>query len=100
MKHEHDSEKCEDGLTTFMEAYSWQQAMMYAKFKFSDIKKIIFSKEGFNDGDHWQLVVQLKNRKYGWLNAWCDYSGWDCQSGGNSDIVNNKKEALQKVAGD
>lgn len=42
--------------------------------------------EGYNDGDDWiwQVVVadpDTKNRKNYFVTAWCDYTGWDCQSG-------------------
>lgn len=97
MKHKGDTEKLKDGLGILMSAYDWQEAMKYAKFSFPDILEVIFAKEGFNDGDPWRLVVKLRDGRYGWLDAWCDYSGWGCQEGGESDICLTKEEALEKI---
>ncbi len=97
MKHEGDSTGTDFAI--FMDAYDWQSAMLYADFKFEDIQKIEYTREGFNDGDHWHLIVLLKNGKYAALNAWCDYSGWDCQAGGSSqefDSIDQAHEWLIK----
>jgi len=99
MKHEGDNEKANDGLGILMSAYDWQEAMKYAKFTFQDILEIIHCKEGENDEAHWELIVKLKSGEFGWLNAWCDYSGWDCQSGGESGIVDTLENAKKLVIG-
>ncbi len=100
MKHQGDNEKAIDGLGILMSSYDWKEAMKYAKFTFQDIKEVITAKEGENDGEHWKLVVKLKSGKYGLLSAWCDYSGWDCQAGGNSDIVDILEEAYEMLKGE
>ena len=93
MKHQGDNEKMADGLGVLMSAYDWKEAMTYAKFTFQDVDEVIIAKEGENDGESWKLVVKLKSGKFGWLTAWCDYSGWDCQAGGDSGIVDTLEEA-------
>jgi len=92
-KKKGDTEKSEDGLGIIMGAYDWLAAMNYAKFKFEDIQNVLYAKEGEPDGDDWKLVVKLKSGKFGWLTAWCDYSGWGCQEGGKSAIVDTEAEA-------
>ncbi len=95
MKHKDDGKGTDFGV--FMDAYDWQEAMKYAKFTFQDIKKVIFTKEGENDGANWELIVFLNSGQYGWLSAGCDYSGWYCRAGGESDIVNTLEEAINAL---
>ena len=93
MKHAGDTENSPDGLGILTSAYDWQEAMKYAKFSFKDIEKVIFEKEGENDGVNGELVVKLKTGEDGWLSAWCDASGWGCQAGGSSGIEENFEDA-------
>ena len=92
-----DNEKFEDGLGILMGAYDWQEAMMYAKFKFEDIAQTISAVEGENDDKDWQLIVKLKSGKFGWLSAGCDYSGWDCQASGESGIADSQNDAIAQM---
>ena|SRR3990167_9313840 len=92
-----DNEKFEDGLGILMGAYDWQDAMKYAKFEFAEIAEVIDAREGEPDGKDWQLLVKLKTGKFGWLRAGCDYSGWDCQAGGDSGIADSQEEALRQM---
>lgn len=67
--------------------YDWNEALNYAQFSVDQIESIIASSEGENDGDYWLLVVHLKDGRFGYLSAGCDYTGWDCQAGGDSYIA-------------
>lgn len=78
-----------------LQEYNWDAALGFANFSFDEIKRIVAADEGYNDGDSWVLVVELNNGKYGYVNAWCDYTGWDCQSGGSS-AVSDTFEHLQR----
>ena len=51
--------------------------------------------EGYNDGDSWVGVFLLDDGTYLSLTAGCDYSGWECQSGGESKIFSTKAEAMK-----
>jgi len=75
-----------------LKEYDWNQAFMYARFSVDDIKTIIKSDEGYNDGDSWVIVVELNSGNFGYLTAWCDYTGWDCQGGGDSYIGDTLEE--------
>lgn len=97
MKHKGDNENTPDGLGVLMSAYDWKEAMKYAKFKFADIVEVIVAEEGVNDEEDWKLIVKLKDGTFGWLNAWCDYSGWDCQASGDSGRCTTEEEARKKV---
>lgn len=46
-----------------------------------EIEKIIAEVPGGNDEFSWWWIVQLTNGKFATISAWCDYSGWGCQSG-------------------
>ena len=52
-----------------------------------EITDIDMLQEGCNDGPHWiwRLAFRSDDRPYfgdvWFLEGWCDYTGWDCQSG-------------------
>lgn len=48
-----------------------------------DVVEVIAAVEGENDGENWECIVRLKDNRYAFLSAGCDYTGWDCQAGGN-----------------
>ena len=51
------------------------------QFEMDDIKFVVASREGENDGEDWVAVCQLYDGR--WLAAYggCCYTGWDCQAG-------------------
>lgn len=48
---------------------------------------------GHNDEDNWYWILELQHNRYALTKAWCDYTGWDCQSGGESEIAANREAA-------
>ncbi len=106
----------------FSKSYDWQCAVNessrgpdpvpgYAgncKWGMDDIESIPYSSEGENDGLDWIAVLYLKDERYVFMSAGCDYTGWDCQAGGRSlvsddvgklidlGITLEEKERLQK----
>ena len=79
--------------------YDWQEAHAYASWNTEDVDHIIAMSEGENDGANWLMVVKLKNGKFGFLSAGCDYTGWDCRAGGNSDERNSLPELIRMGMG-
>lgn len=69
------------------ESYNWKEAFGFADFSMDDVASIIKESEGENDGDSWLAVGTLKNGLFFFLSAWCDYTGWDCQAGGHSEMA-------------
>ena len=67
--------------------YNWQEAFRYASFEFDDVASIIATDEGENDGRNWLAVGTLKDGQFFVLSAGCDYTGWDCQAGGQSEVA-------------
>lgn len=50
-------------------------------FTREDVVEIIAIQDGQNDGDEWLGVFKLKDGRFLAATGWCDYTGWDCQSG-------------------
>lgn len=62
-------------------------------FTLEDIANIHAEVPGHNDEDNWYWIIELNDGRFVLTDAWCDYTGWDCQSGGNSQIATNTEEA-------
>lgn len=45
--------------------------------------KVYYRQVGENDGDDWVFIIQRKDGVYVYFKASCDYTGFDCQGGGN-----------------
>lgn len=50
-------------------------------FKKEDIEDIVAEVSGANDELSWWWVIRLKSGDHVLFSGWCDYTGWDCQSG-------------------
>ena len=74
------------------EDYDWKAAFCYADFTIDQVEEVIAFYEGCNDGESWSIVVKLTDGRFGYVDAWCDYTGWDCQSGGSSGIKNTLED--------
>lgn len=86
-------------LELLMGAYDWQEAMNYAKFRFDQIDRVVFAQEGEADEHDWHLIVELHGGGFGVLSAGCDYTGWDCQAGGESGIYETEELAWERLKG-
>lgn len=45
-----------------------------------EIERVLAKWEGAHDTDDWIWILALRNNKYAYLQAGCDYTGWDCRS--------------------
>lgn len=52
-----------------------------SEFKLEDIDNIFAEVAGANEGYDWYWIVTLKDGRFALIDAWCDCSGWACQSG-------------------
>lgn len=52
-----------------------------APLKDEEILSVEMIREGYNDGPSWFWEITFSNRQVFILEGWCDYTGWDCQSG-------------------
>lgn len=58
-----------------------------APFARADVEKVEAYSEGEHDGADWLCVGRLKDGRWFLLSAGCDYTGWDCQSGGQATVA-------------
>ena len=86
-------------INKILDDYDWKEAHGFASWGSADVESIIAMDEGENDGANWLMVVKLKNGKFGFLSAGCDYTGWDCRAGGNSDEKDSLPELIRMGMG-
>ncbi len=101
-----DEEDIMIDVKAFQESYDWREAFDVSgvecclgagyvskdHISVTDVKNVIAADEGYNDGDSWVAIVETKDGRFAYVEAWCDYTGWDCQSGGRiwvSDTLDN-----------
>lgn len=80
------------------EDYDWREAFAYGAkpqpvegyegpldpVLLDDVEEVIAASAGENDGPDWVCVVRLRDRRFAFLCAGCDYTGWDCRAGGSA----------------
>lgn len=57
-----------------------------------DVATVVAASEGENDERDWVAVAELQDGRYAFVEAGCDYTGWDCQAAGRvwvSDSLEN-----------
>lgn len=62
-------------------------------YTLEEIADVLAEVPGHNDEDHWYWVLLLHDGRFVLTDAWCDYTGWDCQSGGESKIAESAEGA-------
>lgn len=83
--------------TVLEENYDLKAACRYNDIKSDDIKGIKLEILGQNDGPGWHWIVETESG-FAYIEGWCDYTGWDCQSSANRYDAVSLQEALQLVA--
>lgn len=53
-----------------------------------DVVLIYWMVEGENHGEPWEGVFRLRDGRYLYLIAGCDYTGWDCSAWVSSSLEN------------
>jgi hypothetical protein len=79
----------ENQIRDFKNDYDWKEAIGFAPFGMAEIEDVIAMGCGANDEDSWVAVFRLSGDRFGYVDAWCDYTGWDCRSGGNGGVRDN-----------
>lgn len=72
-----------------LDTYDWGEVFKYANpepvmdeeidcssFTREDVAEILYQDDGYNDGESWIMVGRLKDKRYFFISAWCDYTGW------------------------
>lgn len=70
----------------------WPEAFNSAGLGVDRVSTITHASEGYNDGDSWICAGTLVGGEYFFLTAWCDYTGWGCQDGGEHFIKDTREE--------
>lgn len=65
-----------------------------------EIKAVYRASEGANDERSWLCVGELRDGRWFYLEASCDYTGWDCQAGGRIIIGADEAQVRQFACGD
>jgi hypothetical protein len=65
-------------------------------FTREDVSVILGMIEGENDGAPWRIYGQLFDGRYFYLEAGCDYTGWDCGAGGSASVALTKQDIISK----
>lgn len=63
----------------FGRGFSWSGAVPP---EFALFGEVVAASAGANDEESWIAVFRLHDGRYVFISAWCDYTGWDCQAGG------------------
>ena len=53
----------------------------------SGVASLKCEQEGENDGEHWVWLASFGDGTTWRITGWCDYTGWDCQSGIDAEQV-------------
>lgn len=92
---------------TWREDFDWKEAFVYAKdiriatdtsnapFTMDDVADVIAAENGENDGPSWVMVGKLKDGRFFFLDAGCDYTGWDCQAGGDAAVAGSLADLVR-----
>lgn len=91
----------------FKDSYDWRHAFYEAVHgeygpdggglgPIEKVVEVIASVDGENDGDDWLAIVKWDDGKYAKMFAGCDYTGWDCQAGGNIEFYDTLEQVCSK----
>lgn len=98
--------------TTLVDSYDWQEAFKFAHkpahviperrsntpekpFGIGHVREVYHAVNGENDEADWVCLGQLRDGRWFVLNAGCDYTGWDCQAGGEAAIADTYDDAVR-----
>jgi len=57
-----------------------------------EVAEITHLEEGENDGPSWIIYGRLNGGRWFSLEASCDYTGWDCQAGGDAAVALSRED--------
>lgn len=87
--------------------YDWIEAFNYAGnirtatncsqagFLIDQVQFVLAADPGQNDEQSWMMAGCLQDGRWFFLDAWCDYTGWDCRSGGDAQVASTLPELIQ-----
>ena len=66
-----------------------------APFGMADVAEVLHAREGDHDGPSWLVVLRLNDGRFAYIEAGCDYTGWDCQAGGSASVARTLPELIR-----
>lgn len=96
-------------LAEMRDDYDWQEAFGFAGkisvvlgetvgadgFGLDDIDAVLAADAGANDEARWVAIFRLRDGRFAYLTAGCDYTGWDCQSWGQAFVAGSLEKLWQ-----
>lgn len=106
-------------LSEFREHWDWKEVLGYAgkdgtqqggqpapgavgesppstePFGMDDVEEVLAADEGENDGPSWMVALRLKDGRFAYIEAGCDYTGWDCQAGGSASVASSLEQLVR-----
>jgi hypothetical protein len=67
-------------------------------FKMSDVAEVIAVANGEKDELSWIGLFRTVGGFYLFVEAWCDYTGWDCQSGASAEWHTDLDQAKAMIS--
>ena len=64
-------------------------------FARENVKRIIAMVDGEHYGRDWVGVFELTDGRFVSISAGCDYTGWDCQAGGSSQVAATEQDIIR-----
>jgi len=59
------------------------------------VAEIVAMEDGENDGPNWVGVFRLKDGRFVAISSGCDYTGWDCQAGGQCFVSDSLQDLVR-----
>lgn len=91
-----------------LDSYDWREAFAYAKptrvigatcsdapFRREDVREILAAREGENDELPWIGIFRLTDGRFVYLEAGCDFTGWDCQADGFAQVGDTLEQLVR-----
>ncbi len=66
-----------------------------ASFDIGDVAEIIATSDGENDTRDWVGAFRLNDWRFLMVRAGCDYTGWDCQASGDSEVADSLENLIR-----
>jgi hypothetical protein len=59
-----------------------------------DVVEVLGFEDGENEGAQWVGLFKLRDGRFMFTEAGCDYTGWSCRADGKSKFYNTAREAI------
>jgi hypothetical protein len=72
----------------------WHYVMQYGP-DVEEVAEVVRFHDGERDYESWYLVLRMKDGRWCHVTAWCDYTGWGCQEGGDHYFASTEEELVR-----